>query len=214
MFVGVFVVWCGVVWCGVRVCLGRADKAMTYGRHCGIDIWSCAEPMARQVPDNGGVFFVPAFSGLFAPYWRQDARGVLVGLSQYSTKSHFARAVYEATCFQVVDVINAMQGDSGVPLQRLKVDGGMTASDLLLQTQADLLNLPVVRASNPESTALGAAIAAGLAVRFWTDLAHVTACVDAAPSTFGPQMTTPLRQVRCGMGGEVSQLEWWWGSVL
>ena len=120
--------------------------------------------------DNGGCYFVPAFSGLFAPYWRSDARGVIAGLTGYITKGHIARAVLEATAWQTREVVDAMNADSGVALTRLKVDGGMTANDLLMQFQADVLDTPVVRPVVAETTCLGAAYAAGLAVGFWPDL--------------------------------------------
>jgi glycerol kinase len=125
------------------------------------------EEHARSVEDNGGCYFVPAFSGLFAPYWRSDARGAIVGLTRFVNKGHLARAVLEATAFQSREVIEAMNADSGVPLTALKVDGGMVANELLMQFQADLLNVPVIRPVVAETTALGAAYAAGLAVGFW-----------------------------------------------
>jgi glycerol kinase len=127
------------------------------------------ETLARQVPDNGGVYFVPAFSGLFAPYWRSDARGVVVGLSRFNTNAHLARATLEAICYQSRDVSDAMQQDSGVTVEVLKVDGGVTANDLCMQLQADILGVPVSRPVVAETTALGAAYAAGLAVGFWKD---------------------------------------------
>jgi glycerol kinase len=125
--------------------------------------------LAATVSDNGGCYIVPAFSGLFAPYWRPDARGVIAGLTGYVTKAHLARAALEATAWQVKDVVDAMAADSGVNLAELKVDGGMTASDLLMQMQADVLDVPVVRPVIAETTCLGAAYAAGLAVGFWPD---------------------------------------------
>src|SRR3954469_26048213 len=125
------------------------------------------EALARTVADNGGVYFVPAFSGLFAPHWRSDARGVIAGLTGYANKGHLARAVLEATAYQTRDVLNAMQKDSGVPLKSLRVDGGMAANDLLMQFQADVLGIPVTRPTVTETTALGAAYAAGLAAGFW-----------------------------------------------
>jgi glycerol kinase len=125
------------------------------------------EDLAKTVDDNGGAYFVPAFSGLFAPYWRSDARGVLVGLTRYVNKGHIARAVLEATAFQTREVIDAMNADSGVPLTTLKVDGGMVGNEVLMQFQADLLGVEVVRPVVSETTALGAAYAAGLAVGFW-----------------------------------------------
>ncbi|AIJ20953.1 glycerol kinase GlpK [Amycolatopsis methanolica] len=125
------------------------------------------EELARTVEDNGGAYFVPAFSGLFAPYWRSDARGVIAGLTRYVNKGHIARAVLEATAFQTREVIEAMNADSGVPLKSLKVDGGMVVNELLMQFQADILDVPVIRPVVAETTALGAAYAAGLAVGFW-----------------------------------------------
>ncbi|WP_445442036.1 glycerol kinase GlpK [Clavibacter sp. km1a] len=128
------------------------------------------ETLAATVEDNGGVYFVPAFSGLFAPYWRSDARGALVGLTRYVNKGHIARAALEATAFQTREVLDAVNADSGVDLTELKVDGGMIANNLLMQFQADILGVPVVRPVVAETTALGAAYAAGLAVGFWKDL--------------------------------------------
>ncbi len=127
------------------------------------------EDLARQVEDAGGMVIVPAFSGLFAPYWRSDARGVMVGLTRYITKAHICRAALESTAYQTRDVIEAMEKDAGVPLSTLKVDGGMVANELLMQFQADILGAPVVRPTVTETTALGAAYAAGLAVGFWAD---------------------------------------------
>jgi glycerol kinase len=127
------------------------------------------EGLAGQVSDNGGVYFVPAFSGLFAPYWRSDARGAIVGLSRFNTNAHLARATLEAICYQSRDVAEAMEQDSGVHLEVLKVDGGVTANDLCMQLQADILGVPVSRPVVAETTALGAAYAAGLAVGFWKD---------------------------------------------
>jgi glycerol kinase len=125
------------------------------------------ETLARQVADNGGVYFVPAFSGLFAPYWRSDARGAIVGLSRFNTNAHLARATLEAICYQSKDVADAMEKDSGVKLEVLKVDGGVTANELCMQMQADILGVPVSKPVVAETTALGAAYAAGLAVGFW-----------------------------------------------
>lgn len=132
-----------------------------------IDRSADIETLARTVDDNGGVFFVPAFSGLFAPHWRSDARGIIAGLTRYVNKGHIARAVLEATAFQTREVLDAMEADSGVKLSSLKVDGGMVHNDLLMQFQADILNVPVVRPIVAETTALGAAYAAGLATGFW-----------------------------------------------
>jgi glycerol kinase len=131
------------------------------------------ETLAATVDDNGGAYFVPAFSGLFAPYWRADARGALVGLTRYVNKGHIARAALEATAFQTREVLDAVNADAGVDLEELKVDGGMVANDALMQFQADILGVPVVRPVVAETTALGAAYAAGLAVGFWDDLADV-----------------------------------------
>ena len=125
------------------------------------------EVLARTVENNGGIYFVPAFSGLFAPYWRSDARGVIAGLTRYVNRGHIARAVLEATAFQTREVLDAMNADSGVPLTALKVDGGMVYNDLLMKFQADVLGVPVIRPRVAETTALGAAYAAGLAVGFW-----------------------------------------------
>ncbi len=134
-----------------------------------------SEALARQVDDNGGVYFVPAFSGLFAPYWRSDARGAIVGLSRYNSNAHLARATLEAICYQSRDVADAMEADSGVHLEELKVDGGITANDLCMQIQADVLGVDVVRPVVAETTALGAAYAAGLAVGFWSDPSELRA---------------------------------------
>jgi glycerol kinase len=126
------------------------------------------EPLAASVDDNGGAYIVPAFSGLFAPYWRADARGVIAGLTRYVTKAHLARAALEAVAYQTRDVVNAMNSESDVPLASLKVDGGMVVNELLMQFQADILDVPVIRPRVIETTALGAAYAAGLAVGFWS----------------------------------------------
>jgi glycerol kinase len=125
------------------------------------------EALARSVEDNGGIYFVPAFSGLFAPYWRSEARGAIVGMTRYINKGHIARAALEATAYQTREVLDAMEKDSGVKLTALKVDGGMVFNELLMQFQADILNVPVIRPKVAETTALGAAYAAGLAVGFW-----------------------------------------------
>lgn len=125
------------------------------------------EPLAKTVDDSGGIYFVPAFSGLFAPYWKSDARGALVGLTRYVNRGHIARAVLEATAYQTREVLDAMNLDSGVNLTALKVDGGMVFNELLMQFQSDILGVPVIRPKVAETTALGAAYAAGLAVGFW-----------------------------------------------
>src|SRR5690625_4621222 len=133
------------------------------------------EDLAKTVEDNGGAYFVPAFSGLFAPHWRPDARGALVGLTRYVNKGHIARAVLEATAFQTREVLDAMNADSGVPLSELKVDGGMIANETLMKFQADILGVDVVRPKVAETTALGAAYAAGIAVGFWSGQEDVVA---------------------------------------
>lgn len=135
-----------------------------------IESASDIEPLARKETDSGGMYFVPAFSGLYAPHWREDARGVIAGLTGYVNRGHFARAALEATALQTRQVLNAMCADSGVDLQRLKVDGGMVVNELLMQFQADLLDVPVIRPRVAETTALGAAYAAGLAVGFWSNV--------------------------------------------
>jgi glycerol kinase len=130
---------------------------------------SDVETLARSVEDTGGIYFVPAFSGLFAPYWRSDARGAILGMTRYINKGHIARAVLESTAYQTREVLDAMEKDSGVKLTALKVDGGMVFNELLMQFQADILDVPVIRPKVAETTALGAAYAAGLAVGFWKD---------------------------------------------
>lgn len=133
------------------------------------DVAAQIEPLAASVEDNGDVYIVPAFSGLYAPYWRDDARGVIAGLTRYANRAHIARAALESTAYQVRDVVEAMQADSGIELSSLKVDGGMVANALLMQFQADVLDAPVIRPKVTETTALGAAYAAGLAVGFWNN---------------------------------------------
>ena len=133
------------------------------------------EDLAKTVEDNGGVYFVPAFSGLFAPYWRGDARGVIAGLTRYVNKGHIARAVLEATAWQTKEVVDAMNADSGVELTSLKVDGGMVHNETLMQFQADVLDVPVIRPTVAETTSLGAAYAAGLAVGFWKEVEDLRA---------------------------------------
>jgi glycerol kinase len=128
------------------------------------------ESLARSVEDNGGAYFVPAFSGLYAPHWKSDARGIIAGLTRFVNKGHLARAVLEATAYQTVDVVRAMEKDAGVPLSSLRVDGGMVVNSLLMQFQADILNEPVICPRMTETTALGAAYAAGLAVGYWHSL--------------------------------------------
>jgi glycerol kinase len=133
------------------------------------------ESLARSVKDNGGIYFVPAFSGLFAPHWRADARGAILGMTRFVNKGHFARAALEATAFQTLEVLEAMEGDSAVKLRALKVDGGMVFNELLMQFQADLLRVSVIRPAVTETTALGAAYAAGLAVGYWKNLDELRA---------------------------------------
>jgi glycerol kinase len=133
------------------------------------------EALASEVEDNGGCYFVPAFSGLFAPYWRSDARGVIAGLTRYVNRGHLARAVLEATAWQTREVVDAMNADSGVELTSLKVDGGMVYNDLLMQFQADVLGVPAIRPTVAETTSLGAAYAAGLAVGFWSEVEDLRA---------------------------------------
>jgi glycerol kinase len=145
------------------------------------------EALAASVEDNGGVYIVPAFSGLFAPYWRGDARGVMVGLTRYANRGHIARAALEATAFQTREVLEAMERDSGVRLTALKVDGGMVVNETLMQFQADLLGVPVIRPQVSETTALGAAYAAGLATGFWSSLDELRRQWRAG-ATWQPQM--------------------------
>jgi len=158
-----------------------------------IDKSSDIEVLARTVSDNGGVYFVPAFSGLYAPYWKDDARGVIVGLTRYVNKGHIARAVLEATAFQVREVVDAMAKDSGITLDVLRADGGMVMNDLLMQFQSDVLAKPVVRPVVKETTALGAAYAAGLAVGFFQDTEELVAHW-AADRRWDPKMDRASRE--------------------
>ncbi len=151
------------------------------------------EALAGTVKDNGGVYFVPAFSGLFAPYWRSEARGVIAGLTRYVTKGHIARAVLEATAWQTREVLDAMNADSGVELTALKVDGGMVFNELLMQFQSDVLGVPVIRPKVAETTALGAAYAAGLAVGFWAEVEDLRANW-AKDKEWTPSMDEALRE--------------------
>ncbi|MGO1412374.1 MAG: FGGY family carbohydrate kinase, partial [Microbacterium sp.] len=153
------------------------------------------EQLARSVDDNGDVHIVPAFSGLFAPHWRSDARGVIVGLTRFATKAHFARAALEAVAFQSREVIDAMNADSSAPLTELRVDGGMVHNELLMQFQADILGVPVVRPVVSETTSLGAAFAAGLAVGFWKDLDELRA-LWSEDARWEPQMGESEREER------------------
>jgi glycerol kinase len=150
------------------------------------------ETLARTVEDNGGVYFVPAFSGLYAPYWKHNARGVIVGLTRYVNKGHLARAVLEATAFQTREVVEAMEKDSGIPLDVLRVDGGMVDNALLMQFQADILNRPVVKPLINETTSLGAAYAAGLAVGFYENTDDLRARWSVG-QTWNPRLGEPKR---------------------
>jgi glycerol kinase len=151
------------------------------------------ESLARSEADNGGVYFVPAFSGLYAPYWKDNARGVIVGLTRYANKGHLARAVLEATAFQTREVVDAMEKDSGIPLDVLRVDGGMVGNELLMQFQADVLDRPVVRPKVMETTALGAAYAAGLAIGFYRDIEELKARW-AVDQTWTPNAEESIRE--------------------
>ena len=151
------------------------------------------EALAKSVEDAGGIYFVPAFSGLYAPYWKSNARGVIVGLTRYVNKGHIARAALEATAYQTREVLDAMNADSGVPLTALKVDGGMVFNDLLMQFQSDILDVPVIRPKVAETTALGAAYAAGLAVGLWKDYDELRANW-AKEKEWRPAMDTELRK--------------------
>jgi glycerol kinase len=167
------------------------------------------EELAKTVEDNGGAYFVPAFSGLFAPYWRSDARGALVGLTRYVNKGHIARAALEATAFQTREVLDAVNADSGVDLTELKVDGGMIANNLLMQFQADILGVPVIRPVVAETTALGAAYAAGLAVGFWANLDELRSNWQE-DSRWEPQMDDAERerQLRNWKKAVTKTLDW------
>src|SRR5205809_16395 len=151
------------------------------------------EDLAKTVDDNGGVYFVPAFSGLFAPYWRSEARGVIAGLTRFVNKGHLARAALEATAWQSLEVGEAMNADSGVELTSLKVDGGMVHNELLMQFQADVLGVPVIRPTVAETTSLGAAYAAGLAVGFWSEVEDLRANWDV-DKVWQPQMDPQERE--------------------
>ncbi len=150
------------------------------------------QTLAEQVEDNGGTYIVPAFSGLYAPYWRTDARGTIAGLTRFVTKNHIARAALEATAFQTYDVLQAMQEDAGIGLKTLRVDGGMVVNDLLMQFQADINNVPVIRPRVTETTAIGAAYAAGLAVGYWSSIEELKANWGVE-ATFAPAMADEKR---------------------
>ena len=152
------------------------------------------EDLARSVRDNGGVYFVPAFSGLYAPYWRSDARGIIAGLTRFASKGHLARAVLEATAYQTREVLEAMEKDSGIRLFSLRTDGGMVENDFLMQFQADILNIPVLRPMIKETTALGAAYAAGLAVGYYTSLDDLRENW-AVDQTWEPHMDDTVRDL-------------------
>ena len=143
--------------------------------------------MANSVPDNGGVYFVPAFAGLGTPHWDQDARGLIIGLTRGTGKAHIARAALESIAYQTADLLEAMQADSNTRLHDLRVDGGATKNDALLQFQADILQIPVVRSQNAEATALGAAYLAGLAVGFWKNKEELS-LHSKIDKRFQPQM--------------------------
>ncbi|MGC1964897.1 MAG: glycerol kinase GlpK [Candidatus Acidiferrales bacterium] len=151
------------------------------------------EALAATVADNGGVYFVPAFSGLYAPYWKTSARGVITGLTRHSNKAHIARAALEATAFQTREVVEAMEKDSGIPIAVLRTDGGMVENNLLMQFQADILNIPAVRPAVKETTALGAAYAAGLATGFYSDIRDLRANWEV-DRTWNPQMDQNARE--------------------
>jgi glycerol kinase len=151
------------------------------------------EVLAASVPDNGGCYVVPAFSGLFAPYWRSDARGIIVGLTRFINKGHIARAALEATAFQTREVLDAVNADTAVPVVELKVDGGMVGNETLMQFQADILGIPVVQPLISETTALGAAYAAGLAVGYWSDLDELRANWGEA-KRYVPEMSVEDRE--------------------
>eukprot|EP00794_Sanderia_malayensis_P019091 gene19091-21007_t len=155
--------------------------------------------IAASVPDNGGVYFVPAFSGLFAPYWQPNARGIIIGLTQFITKAHIVRAAMEAVCFQTKEILDAMNQDSGIPLQLLLVDGGMTVNDMLMQMQADLLGIDVLRPKMAETTALGAAIAAGAAkgIELWDPCSN-TDCNQESMTQFSSKLDPSKRDEMYG----------------
>jgi glycerol kinase len=155
------------------------------------------EKLAGEVQDNGGVYFVPAFSGLYAPHWNERARGTIIGLTRYVTRSHIGRAVLEATAFQTREVVAAMEQDSSIRIPELRVDGGMVGNELLMQFQADILDVPVVRPKITETTALGAAYAAGLAVRYWRNREDLVSNW-AVDKRWKPQMSETRRSTLYG----------------
>ena len=170
---------------------------------------AAVEALAASVPDNGDVYFVPAFSGLYAPYWRADARGVLAGLTRFASAGHIARAALEATAFQTMDVVRAMERDSGIPIKTLRVDGGMVVNELLMQFQADMLDVPVVRPATVETTALGAAYAAGLAVGYWRNLDDLRANW-AVSRTWTPSMDGDRRAALAGSWAKAVERSFGW----
>lgn len=172
------------------------------------------ETLAAEVDDNGGVYIVPAFAGLYAPHWRSDARGVICGLTGFATKKHFCRASLEAVCYQTKEVVQAMEKDSGVTLSALKVDGGMTANKLLMQFQSDIINTTVLCPTVAETTALGAAYAAGLAVGFWKDLDEIKANWGK-DREFAPNMEEATRaKLFMGWTKAVSRANGWTTDVV
>ena len=170
------------------------------------------EALAASVPDNADVYFVPAFSGLYAPYWRADARGVIAGLTRFASAGHIARAALEATAYQTMDVVRAMERDSGISIKALRVDGGMVVNELLMQFQADMLGVPVVRPSTVEITALGAAYAAGLAVGYWNGLDDLRANWAVA-RTWSPNMGVDSRTALSGSWRKAVERSFGWSSV-
>ncbi len=169
------------------------------------------EALAREVEDNGDVYLVPAFSGLYAPYWRPDARGILAGLTRFATRGHLARAALESTAYQTGDVLRAMAQDSGIAIKELRVDGGMVANDLLMQFQADILGIDVVRPRMVETTALGAAYAAGLAVGYWTSREDLVANWGLG-RRFSPAMTEARRDLLCAAWKKAIDRSLGWAS--
>ena len=170
------------------------------------------ETLARTVSDNGGCYIVPAFSGLFAPHWRSEARGVIVGLTSYITKGHLARAVLEATAWQTREVVDAMNANSGLTLMTLRVDGGMTADNLLMQPLADVLDVPVIRPMLRETVSLGAAYAAGLGVGYWPDLEGLRRHWHRAGQWL-PKMDPGLRESEYESWQRAVQLTFGWHRI-
>ena len=167
------------------------------------------EALARTVEDNGDVYFVPAFSGLYAPHWRESARGIVAGLTRYANKGHIARAALEAAAYQTRDVLVAMEKDSKIPIKELRCDGGMVANDLLMQFQADILDVPVVRPKVTETTALGAAYAAGLATDYWKTTAEL-ADNWRVDHRWHPKMTAKTRKALTSSWNKAVQRSFDW----